>query len=202
MKDGKGRTGYVRDADGNVVKSRQERTIAPAGRRSDRRRFLSSRLRGAKTIDTLYEKGLAPLPKSEQSMKLIKRYHERYHWPLAAAIVLLLMEMLLPERRAVSRRSGKTKTRRAVPGAPATVPSPDPSAHHRKALHHRARCAITNRANTTTLKEYQLALQRRAMTRACISTPGRRLIARPIMRGAIQHFTSVLAARDGDSGLF
>ena len=55
-------------------------------------------MRGAKTIDTLYEKGLAPLPKSEGQEKLVKRMHERYHWPLGVAIVLLLVEMLMPER--------------------------------------------------------------------------------------------------------
>jgi tetratricopeptide (TPR) repeat protein len=63
------------------------------------------RLAGAKTIDTLYEQGLAPLPKSEGQEKLVKQYHERYHWPLAAAILLLLIEMLLPEQKRASRRT-------------------------------------------------------------------------------------------------
>jgi Ca-activated chloride channel family protein len=66
-------------------------------------------LRGASTMDTLYERGLAPLPKSESQEKLIRRYHEQFQWPLAAAILLLLAEMFLPERRAPSRRGqGKT----------------------------------------------------------------------------------------------
>jgi Ca-activated chloride channel family protein len=70
-------------------------------------------MRGAKTVDTLYEKGLAPLPKSEGQEKLIKRMHERYHWPLGAAIVLLLIEMLLPERRSPTRRVSKSQAQRA-----------------------------------------------------------------------------------------
>ena len=45
-------------------------------------------LQGAKTMDTLYEQGLAKLPKTELSSRLVQRYHERYHWPLAIAIVL------------------------------------------------------------------------------------------------------------------
>jgi Ca-activated chloride channel family protein len=56
-------------------------------------------LRGADTINTLYERGLEPLPKSEGKEKLVRRYHEQFHWPLAAAVLLLLAEMLLPERK-------------------------------------------------------------------------------------------------------
>ncbi len=98
VKDAKGRTDYLRDAEGNAVKSRlNEGLLQQIAGATDGGFYLP--LRGAKTIDTLYEKGLAPLPKSEGQEKLVKRYHERYHWPLGAAILLLLIEMLLPERR-------------------------------------------------------------------------------------------------------
>jgi Ca-activated chloride channel family protein len=49
-------------------------------------------------IETLYQNGLEPLPKTESESKLYKRYHERYHWPLAVAVVLLVIEILLPSR--------------------------------------------------------------------------------------------------------
>ena len=98
IKDAKGRTDYVRDAENNVVKSRlNEDLLRKIAGATEGGFYLP--LRGAKTIDMLYEKGLAPLPKSEGQEKLVKRYHERYHWPLAVAIVLLLVEMLMPERR-------------------------------------------------------------------------------------------------------
>jgi Ca-activated chloride channel homolog len=104
IKDAKGRTDYLRDADGNAVKSRlNEALLQQIAGATDGGFYLP--MRGAKTIDTLYEKGLAPLPKSEGQEKLVKRMHERYHWPLGAAIALLLVEMLLPER---SRRKQKT----------------------------------------------------------------------------------------------
>ena len=108
VKDAKGRTDYIRDAEGNVVKSRlNEGLLQQIAGATEGGFYLP--LRGAKTIDTLYEKGLAPLPKSEGQEKLIKRFHERYHWPLAAAILLLLVEILLPERRSPSR-SAKSQT--------------------------------------------------------------------------------------------
>ena len=98
LKDAKGRTDYIRDGEGNVVKSRLNEALLQQIAGATEGGFYLP-LRGAKTIDTLYEKGLAPLPKSEGQEKLVKRFHERYHWPLAAAIVLLLVEMLWPERR-------------------------------------------------------------------------------------------------------
>ncbi|MGA2868623.1 MAG: hypothetical protein ABSF34_05630, partial [Verrucomicrobiota bacterium] len=55
-------------------------------------------LRGANTMDVLYDRGLAPLPKSEVKEKLIRRYHEQFYWPLTIAILLLLAEMFFPER--------------------------------------------------------------------------------------------------------
>jgi len=61
----------------------------------------------------LYDRGLAPLPKTEGKGMSIRRYHEQYHWPLAAAIVLLLAEMFLPERRTPVRRVSKKQPQRA-----------------------------------------------------------------------------------------
>ena len=62
-------------------------------------------LRGADTINTLYERGLEPLPKSDGAEKLLKRYHEQFQWPLGIAIVLLLAEMFLPERKRENKNS-------------------------------------------------------------------------------------------------
>ena len=106
VRDGKGRTDYIRDAQDNVVKSHLNeellRQIAAAAQ------GFYVPLRGAKAIDTLYEKGLAPLPKTEGEEKLLKTYHERYQWPLGVAILLLIIEMLVPERKRESRRERKS----------------------------------------------------------------------------------------------
>jgi Ca-activated chloride channel family protein len=58
-----------------------------------------------KTMETLYEKGLAPLPKSDSAEKLVKRYYEQFHWPLGLAILLLVIEMFFPERKRAPRQA-------------------------------------------------------------------------------------------------
>ena len=109
--DAKGRTDYIRDEQGNVVKSHLNESLLREIAGATPGGFYLP-LRGATTMETLYEKGIGTLPKSETSEKLVRRYYERYHWPLAAAMVLLLIEMLFPERR----RESKAK---AVATAPA-----------------------------------------------------------------------------------
>jgi len=98
IKDAQGRPDYVRDDQGNVVKSHlNERLLQEIAGATEGGFYLP--LRGAKTMDALYEHGLAKLPKSEHQQKLVKQYEERYHWPLRLAIVLLIVEFLVPERK-------------------------------------------------------------------------------------------------------
>ncbi len=104
IRDASGRTDYVRDEQGNAVKSRLNEKLLQDIAAAAQGFYLP--LEGAHTIETLYAKGLAPLPRSEGREKLVKRYHERYHWPLAAALLLLLAEILTPER-ARDRRERK-----------------------------------------------------------------------------------------------
>jgi Ca-activated chloride channel family protein len=96
--DAQGHADYIRDEQGNVVKSHlNEDLLRQIASATEGGFYLP--LRGAKTIDTLYEQGLAKLPKSQHEEKLIKQYHERYHWPLAAGMLLLLVELFFPERK-------------------------------------------------------------------------------------------------------
>ncbi|HKQ37409.1 MAG TPA: VWA domain-containing protein [Verrucomicrobiae bacterium] len=101
INDGKGRTDYIRDEQGNVVKSRlNEKLLRQLAETAHGFYML---LAGANTMDLLYERGLAPLPKAELGGRHIKKYHERYQWFLGLAIMLLLTEMFLPERKRVRR---------------------------------------------------------------------------------------------------
>ncbi len=105
--DANGNSDYIRDSDGNVVKSHLNETLLRQIAAATGGFYLP--LRGANTMETLYEQGLAPLPKSEGEERLVRRYHEQYQWPLAAAILLLLAEMFLPERKKSTVQSPRSK---------------------------------------------------------------------------------------------
>jgi Ca-activated chloride channel family protein len=94
--DGNGGSDYIRDEKGQVVKTKLNEALLQQIATTAGGFYLP--LRGANTMDTLYERGLAPLPKSESKEKLVRRYHEQFQWPLAAAMALLLAEFFLPER--------------------------------------------------------------------------------------------------------
>lgn len=108
IRDAEGRVDYVRDAEGQVVKSRLNESLLQQIAGEAQGFYLP--LRGANTVDTLYEKGLAPLPKSASEARLYQRYHEHYHWPLGLAILLLLAESVIPQRRKPKATTGVTTT--------------------------------------------------------------------------------------------
>jgi Ca-activated chloride channel family protein len=119
--DANGSSDYVRDEQGNVVKSHLNEALLQQIATATGGFYMP--LRGADVVNTLYERGLAPLPKSESQEKLIRRYHEQFQWPLAAAMLLLLAEMFLPERRTPVQRVAKDQPQRADQeiGAPAAT---------------------------------------------------------------------------------
>jgi Ca-activated chloride channel family protein len=102
-----GNSDYVRDEQGNVVKSHLNEALLQQIAGAAGGFYLP--MRGANAIDTLYERGLAPLPKSEGRERLVRRYHEQYHWPLALAMLLLLAELFLPERKKSTVQSPQSK---------------------------------------------------------------------------------------------
>jgi Ca-activated chloride channel family protein len=116
LTDANGNSDYIRDENSNVVKSHLNETLLRQIAAAANGFYLP--LRGADTMETLYQRGLAPLPKSEGEERLVRRYHEQYHWPLAAAMLLLLGEMLLPER--------KKSTGRPPASSSGTTGSPQP----------------------------------------------------------------------------
>jgi len=116
IKNAQGASDFIRDEEGNVHKSHlNERLLQQIAGATEGGFYLP--LRGAKAIDTLYDEGLAKLPTSQHQEKFVRQYHDRYHWPLAVAIVLLLVEVLFPERkREISPKRAKEATPTQIPG--------------------------------------------------------------------------------------
>ena len=100
--DANGNSDYVRDPDGNVVKSHLNESLLKqiAGAGATGGFYLPL---GPQTVDTIYERGIAPLPKSESQEKLVRRYHEQFRWFLGVALLLLLLEMLIPDRKRAAK---------------------------------------------------------------------------------------------------
>jgi Ca-activated chloride channel family protein len=110
--DANGNSDYIRDEKGQVVKSHLNEQLLQQIASATGGFYLP--LRGVDTINTLYERGLAPLPKSESKEKIVRRYHEQFQWPLAAAMILLITEFLLPERTPSRRRQNLATPTAAV----------------------------------------------------------------------------------------
>jgi len=113
---------FIKDSEGNVVKSRLNEPLLQQIAKATDGFYLP--LAGASTMEVLYERGLAPLPKSEFAAKTLRQYHDRFQWFLGAAIVLFLVQMVFPERakpaaarspaREISRRTDGSQTAAAV----------------------------------------------------------------------------------------
>ncbi len=100
---------FFKDSEGNVVKSRLDETTLRELAAKGNGFYLP--MRGAKVMDTLYERGLAPLfglgggklgdRADKAAPRMLKHYREQFQWFLGLAILALLLEQFLPERRAV-----------------------------------------------------------------------------------------------------
>ena len=100
-------TDFVRDENNTPVRSRLNETMLEELAEETGGFYL--RLEGARTMEVLYKNGLAPLPKSENTSTMVRRQRERYQWPLAGAVALLLLELLWPVGRQ-RRRSASPVT--------------------------------------------------------------------------------------------
>lgn len=116
VQNANGEPEYVRDEQGNVVKSHLNEALLRQIAADTGGSYYS--LSGANTMDALYQRSLAPIPKSETKEQWVKRPYERYQWPLAIGILLLLAEVFFPERP--PREHGRTKTSNSERGTPGT----------------------------------------------------------------------------------
>lgn len=95
--DPQGNRVFIKDENGNVVKSHLNEPLLTEIAQAGQGFYLP--LTGARTMDALYERGLAPLPKSDSEVKTIRQYHERFQWFLGLALLVLLAEMFLADTK-------------------------------------------------------------------------------------------------------
>ena len=101
--DDKGRTSYVMDENGKPVISKLNLPLLREIAEKTGGDFMA--LMGADPMQTFYQARLGRLPKGDVSSRFLRQYYERFQWPLGLAIGLLVLEMFLPDRKRVWRRS-------------------------------------------------------------------------------------------------
>src|SRR6184192_611860 len=110
--EGKGEGGFVKDAKGQVVKSKLDenrlREIAQAT--GGIYLHLES---GPQTMRQLYTEGLSKLKTAEIDARLSSRPIERYEWPLAGAIVALIASLFINDRKR-TKTPGRSPVKREV----------------------------------------------------------------------------------------
>lgn len=118
VRDESGKMVYVKDESGNVVKSRLNEGLLQQLATAGSGFYLP--LQGGNPMEVLYQKGLAPLPTSDRSTKLMRKAKEQYFWPLSIGILLLMIEILLPDRKRTARTAAANGAT-ALPAAAAIL---------------------------------------------------------------------------------
>ncbi len=94
--------GFIKDSSGNFVTSRLD--AATLGQIAEKSGGLYAPLGPVgEGLETIYQKKLALIPKEELAERRHKVPVERFEWPLALAVILLMVELLIGERK-VARR--------------------------------------------------------------------------------------------------
>lgn len=104
---------FVKDESGRIVKSRlDEGTLRKVAEITDG--FYVPLGPRAEGIEELVERALAPIPREELASRLRRVPRNRYQWPLALAVLLLVAEPFLNERRRRDRDGTRSAARLGV----------------------------------------------------------------------------------------
>jgi Ca-activated chloride channel homolog len=196
IRDAKGSEDYIRDESGQVVKSRLNETLLREVAQASGGLYV--RLGGGETLRQLYESRLAPLPKAELSARQIRRWHERYQWFLGAVIVLLLVEMFVPDRKRLPRSEAILKAtsnaglRKAVTvvallALPAALLAASPGAALKQ---------YESKRYGPAYREYQRLLRDKPNDPRLHYNAGASAYAATNYEAALEHLQSALAAED------
>jgi Ca-activated chloride channel homolog len=98
VRDGSGGISFLKDSDGNFVKSRLDEEILQRLALTTGGSYV--RASGAQFgLDLIYEQKLSQMEKRELESKMSKRYEERYQLFVLAALVLLMIELFIQTHR-------------------------------------------------------------------------------------------------------
>src|SRR3989454_7755869 len=99
-----GETAFVKDSAGQVVKSKlDEKRLREIVQTTDG--FYLHLENGPRTMQQIYDEGLAKMQAAEIDVRLSRRPIERYEWPLGAALVALALSILIGERKRARERT-------------------------------------------------------------------------------------------------
>jgi len=102
-----GRETFLRDEQGRQVVSKLDEAFLSEMARLSRGDYV--RLEDPRAAGRFAQMWFAPLAAKGSGAILYRRYREQYQWPLGLAILLLFLEMLLPERRRKVPRPERTQ---------------------------------------------------------------------------------------------
>src|SRR5438132_3271219 len=98
-----GETAFVKDSAGQVVKSKlDEKPLHEIAQATGG--FYVHLENGPRTMQQIYNEGLAKMQAAEIDVRLSRRPIERYEWPLGAAVIALGLSILIGERKRVRER--------------------------------------------------------------------------------------------------
>jgi Ca-activated chloride channel family protein len=100
--DQRGDRVYLADRSGQVVKSRLNEDLLKKIAISTGGNYVHA-TQAEFGLDLIYDKGISKLEKRDVEEKMRKRYQERFQYFLAIAVILLLLEPLIPERKIAAR---------------------------------------------------------------------------------------------------
>jgi len=104
VEDEEGRTTFLKDREGRVVKSALHENELEQLALSTSGMYVRS-APGDFGLARIYDQGIAELQRGEKESRLVKVHEERFMWALAAALLLLAQEAILADRGRAQRRS-------------------------------------------------------------------------------------------------
>src|SRR5436309_6361547 len=109
-----GETSFVKDSAGQVVKSKlDEKRLREVAQATGG--FYLQLENGPRTMQQIYNEGLAKMQAAEINVRLSRRPIERYEWPLGAAVIALALSILIGERKRVRERNYVPSPGKAIP---------------------------------------------------------------------------------------